>query len=112
MNDKIPDTSANSPSILVPRGFVKTAPKYTAVNDFLLINREVVRKSEGGMHLPDAAPMVRNEGTVISIGPLVKGEFKIGQVITFTAMSEHLIDLRATEAICAVREATVSSIKE
>lgn len=112
MNHNIPNTDANTSSILVPRGFEKPAPKYTATNDFILISREVVRKSEGGMHLPDAAPMVRNEGTVISIGPLVKGEFKLGQVITFTSMSEHLIDLREHEAICAVREATVSAIKE
>lgn len=102
----------NPNNILVPQGFSKAAPKYTATNDFLLISREVVRKSEGGMHLPDAAPMVRNEGTVISVGPLVKGDFKNGQVITFTALSEHLIDLRETEAICAVREGTVSAIKE
>lgn len=112
MNNDIPNTSANTPAILVPRGFVKAAPKYTAANDFVLISREVVRKSEGGMHLPDAAPIVRNEGKIISVGPLVKGEFKEGQVITFTSMSEHLLDLRETECICAVRENLISAIKE
>lgn len=112
MNNDIPNTSANTPSILVPRGFVKADPKYKAANDFVLISREVVRKTDGGMHLPDDAPIVRNEGKVISVGPLVKGDFKDGQVITFTAMSEHLIDLRETECICAVRENLISAIKE
>ena len=111
MNHNIPNTDANTASILVPRGFVKAAPKYTATNDFLLISREVVRKS-GDIHLPDAAPIVRNEGKIISIGPLTKGGFKEGQIVTFIGQTEHLVDLQENECICAIREGNVSAIKE
>jgi len=52
-------------------------------NRILLKRTDVIKKTSGGLHIPEEAQKTLPEGEVLSVGPDVKG-IKIGDIVSFS----------------------------
>lgn len=78
---------------------------YQACHNYLIVQTpKPLDKTKGGIHLPDAVQDEATWGTVVSIGPRVRG-LCVGDVVHFNSYAHREVD--QDERLVALEEAAI-----
>lgn len=90
-----------------PNPLVKPSA-YECMDDFIMLEPEMEAEiSEGGIHIPEQARKLLNEGKIVKVGPNTSSHLLKGMYVVFDSSSEYRLDLGGGTVVFVVKESNV-----